>query len=54
MNVLYGGLKRNSTIVIVSSSAIESVRLGGPAGMTELTMGIGQERAVGSGELVRM
>jgi len=45
MNMLYEGLKQNSTIVIVPSSAIESMELGGLAGMTALTMGIGQERA---------
>jgi hypothetical protein len=39
-------LKQNSTIVIVPSSAIESMQLGGLAGMTALTMGIGQERAI--------
>jgi regulator of protease activity HflC (stomatin/prohibitin superfamily) len=46
MNMLYEGLKQNSTIVIVPSSAIESMQLGGLAGMTALTMGIGQERAI--------
>jgi regulator of protease activity HflC (stomatin/prohibitin superfamily) len=45
MNMLYEGLKQNSTIVIVPSSAIESMQLGGLAGVTALTMGIGQERA---------
>lgn len=44
MNMLYEGLKQNSTIVIVPSSAIESMQLGGLAGMTALTMGLGQER----------
>jgi hypothetical protein len=44
MNLLYEGLKQNSTIVIVPSSAIESMQLGGLAGMTALTMGLGQER----------
>ena len=34
MNMLYEGLKQNSTIVIVPSSAIESMQLGGLAGMT--------------------
>jgi regulator of protease activity HflC (stomatin/prohibitin superfamily) len=46
MNMLYEGLKQNSTIVIVPSSAIETMELGGLAGMTALTMGIGQERAI--------
>ena len=45
MNMLYEGLKQNSTIVIVPSSAIETMQLGGLAGVTALTMGIGQQRA---------
>ena len=44
MNMLYEGLKQNSTIVIVPSSAIETMQLGGLAGMTALTMGLGPER----------
>lgn len=51
MNMLYEGLKQNSTIVIVPSSAIETMQLGGLAGMTALTMGIGQERAIKEKEL---
>lgn len=43
MNMLYEGLKENSTIVIVPSTAVESMQLGGLAGMTALTMGLGQE-----------
>ena len=46
MNMLYEGLKANSTIVIVPSTAVESMQLGGLAGMTALTMGLGQERAI--------
>jgi regulator of protease activity HflC (stomatin/prohibitin superfamily) len=46
MNMLYEGLKQNSTIVIVPSSAVESMQLGGLAGLTALTMGLGQERAL--------
>jgi len=46
MNMLYEGLKQNSTIVIVPSSAIETMELGGLAGMASLSMGIGQERAI--------
>jgi hypothetical protein len=38
-------LKQNATIVIVPSTAVETMQLGGLAGMTALTMGIGQERA---------
>lgn len=54
MNMLYEGLKQNSTIVIVPSSAVETMQLGGLAGLTALTMGIGQERAIKekAGELV--
>lgn len=44
MNMLYEGLKANSTIVIVASTAVESMQLGGLAGMTALTMGLSQER----------
>jgi regulator of protease activity HflC (stomatin/prohibitin superfamily) len=43
MNMLYEGLKQNSTIVIVPSTAVESMQLGGLAGLTALTMGLGQE-----------
>jgi regulator of protease activity HflC (stomatin/prohibitin superfamily) len=45
MNMLYEGLKANSTIVIVPSSAVETMQLGGLAGLTALTMGLGQERS---------
>ena len=48
MNMLYEGLKQNATIVIVPSSAVETMSLGGLAGMTALTMGIGQENAAKS------
>src|SRR5665647_2847895 len=40
MNMLYEGLKTNSTIVIVPSSALETMQLGGLAGVTALTMGL--------------
>jgi hypothetical protein len=43
MNMLYEGLKSNSSIVIVPSSAVESMDLGGLSGMTALTMGIEQQ-----------
>jgi regulator of protease activity HflC (stomatin/prohibitin superfamily) len=36
MNMLYEGLKQNATIVIVPSSAIETMQLGGIAGLTAL------------------
>jgi regulator of protease activity HflC (stomatin/prohibitin superfamily) len=45
MNMLYEGLKQNATIVIVPSTAVESMQLGGLAGITALTMGLDQERA---------
>ena len=45
MNMLYEGLKENATIVIVPSSAVDTMQLGGLAGLTALTMGIGQEGA---------
>jgi len=50
MNMLYEGLKKNATIVIVPSTAVESMQLGGLAGMTALTMGLGQERSNGHRE----
>src|SRR5271156_565260 len=50
MNMLYEGLKKNATIVIVPSTAVESMQLGGLAGMTALTMGLGPERANGHKE----
>lgn len=45
MNMLYEGLKENSTIVIVPSSAVDTMQLGSMAGLTALTMGIGQDNA---------
>ena len=44
MNMLYEGLKQNSTIVIVPSSAVETMQLGGLAGLTALTMGLDQQQ----------
>jgi regulator of protease activity HflC (stomatin/prohibitin superfamily) len=44
MNMLYEGLKNNATIVVVPSSALETMQLGGLAGMTALTMGLDKER----------
>ncbi len=43
--MLYEGLKENSTIVIVPSTAVDTMQLGGMAGLAALTMGIGQEHA---------
>jgi regulator of protease activity HflC (stomatin/prohibitin superfamily) len=46
MNMLYEGLKKpNATIVIVPSTAVETMQLGGLAGITALTQTLGQERA---------
>ena len=45
MNMLYEGLKHNSTIVIVPSTAVESMQLGGLAGVTALTQQIGRQPA---------
>ncbi|MFY0255727.1 slipin family protein [Chitinophaga sp. 30R24] len=45
MNMLYEGLKQNSTIVIVPSSAVDTMQLGNVTGLTALSMGIGQEKA---------
>ena len=43
MNMLYEGLKRdNATIVIVPSTAVESMQLGGIAGLTALTTNLTQ------------
>ena len=44
MNMLYEGLKQNSTIVIVPSTAVETMQLGGLAGITALTMGLDEQR----------
>ncbi|MGA8941068.1 MAG: slipin family protein [Acidobacteriaceae bacterium] len=55
MNMLYEGLKQNSTIVIVPSTAVDTMELGSMAGLTALTMGLGHEptaRAAGSGRQV--
>jgi regulator of protease activity HflC (stomatin/prohibitin superfamily) len=49
MNMLYEGLKQNSTIVIVPSTAIETMQLGSLAGMTALSMGLGAEGALKKG-----
>jgi hypothetical protein len=43
MNMLYEGLKQNATIVLVPSTALESMQLGGLAGITALTMGLGKD-----------
>jgi Membrane protease subunits, stomatin/prohibitin homologs len=45
MNMLYEGLKTNSTIVVVPSSAIETMSLGGLTGTIALTKSIQQDKA---------
>jgi regulator of protease activity HflC (stomatin/prohibitin superfamily) len=44
MNMLYEGLKQNSTIVVVPSSALETMELGGLSGVTALTMQLQKEK----------
>jgi len=50
MNMLYEGLKSNSTIVIVPSTALETMQLGGLAGMTAMTMGLSDEKKKKAGK----
>jgi regulator of protease activity HflC (stomatin/prohibitin superfamily) len=45
MNMLYEGLKQNATIVLVPSSAIDTMQLSGIAGVTALAMGVDKENA---------
>ncbi|WP_346353937.1 slipin family protein [Azotosporobacter soli] len=52
MNMLYEGLKDNATIVIVPSSAVETMQLGNMAGMTALSMGIANEMAIKTKEKI--
>jgi regulator of protease activity HflC (stomatin/prohibitin superfamily) len=44
MNMLYEGLKQNSTIVIVPSTAVETMNLGGLAGVTALGLELSKAR----------
>jgi len=44
MNMLYEGLKQNSTIVVVPSSAVESMELGNFAGIVALSKELKRER----------
>jgi len=43
MNMLYEGLKTNATIVVVPSTAVESMGLGGITGTVALTKAIQNE-----------
>ena len=56
MNMLYEGLKQNSTIVLVPSSVLETMQLGvgGLAGLTALSMGLGQDGAAKAKENGRL
>ena len=45
MNMLYEGLKQNATIVVVPSSALETMQLGGVAGLTAMSLGLGKGAA---------
>jgi regulator of protease activity HflC (stomatin/prohibitin superfamily) len=42
MNMLYEGLKHNATIVLVPSTALESMQLGSTAGLTSLAVELGK------------
>jgi len=53
LNMLYEGLKQNSTIVIVPGTAVETMGLGSMAGLTALTMGIGQDKIKQGNETVK-
>ena len=46
MNMLYEGLKQNSTIVLVPSSAIDSMQLGTAAGLTALATDVAKQPQV--------
>ena len=49
MNMLYEGLKSNSTIVIVPSSVVDTMQLGSIAGITALSKELGKEEVNGKG-----
>jgi regulator of protease activity HflC (stomatin/prohibitin superfamily) len=44
MNMLYEGLKANSTIVLVPSTAVDSMQLGGLAGVTAMATELSKKR----------
>jgi regulator of protease activity HflC (stomatin/prohibitin superfamily) len=46
MNMLYEGLKQNSTIVLVPSTAVDTMQLGSIAGVTALASELGKQPAV--------
>lgn len=48
MNMLYEGLKQNSTIVLVPSTAVDSMQLGGMMGMTAMAAELARSQPSGS------
>ncbi len=50
MNMLYEGLKQNATIVLVPSTAVDTMQLGGLAGITAMAMGLGADGKPKPGE----
>ena len=44
MNMLYEGLKNNSTIVLVPSTAVDTMQLGGVTGITALATEIARQQ----------
>jgi regulator of protease activity HflC (stomatin/prohibitin superfamily) len=46
MNMLYEGLKQNATIVLVPSTALDTMQLGGIAGITSLAAELGKQPPV--------
>ena len=49
MNMLYEGLKRNSTIVLVPSSALDTMQLGNLAGITALSADLAKKMVAKNG-----
>lgn len=47
MNMLYEGLKQNGSIVLVPASVLDSMQLGGLAGVTSLAMELSNKRMAG-------
>ena len=50
MNMLYEGLKQNATIVLVPSSALDTMQLGGLVGVTAMTAAMKAAGANGNGK----
>jgi regulator of protease activity HflC (stomatin/prohibitin superfamily) len=49
MNMLYEGLKKNATIVVVPSSVIDTMQLGGISGVAAVAVGMGKDNAYSQG-----